>query len=92
MEDLSKNPVTYFCVVLITMFGALLIYMTIENVKHNISDDLTKLVERAYFEGQRDALENNIRIKRNQDSCWIWVESPWDSGKEPIFNPSFNCK
>jgi hypothetical protein len=54
--------------------------------------DVTKILEQAYFEGQRDALENDIRIKRNQDSCWIWVKSPWDSGRPPIFNPSFDCQ
>ena len=54
--------------------------------------DLTKALEQAYFEGQRDALENDVRIKRNQDSCWIWIKSPWNSGKQPIFNPSFDCR
>ena len=54
--------------------------------------DVTKSLEQAYFEGQRNALENDVRIKRNQDSCWIWVKSPWNSGKQPIFNPSFDCR
>jgi hypothetical protein len=54
--------------------------------------EFNKGCEIAYFEGQRDALENDIRIKRNQDSCWIWCKSPWDNGKAPIYNPSFNCK
>ena len=54
--------------------------------------DVTKALEQAYFEGQRDALENDVRIKRNQDSCLIWTKSPWDSGKQPIFNPSFDCR
>lgn len=53
---------------------------------------VTKALEQAYFEGQRDALEKDIRIKRNQDSCWIWIKSPWDRGEQPIFNPSFECR
>ena len=54
--------------------------------------DLTKALEQAYFEGQRDALENDVRIKRNQDSCWIWIKSPWDNNEQPIFEPSFDCR
>lgn len=55
-------------------------------------NDVRKQMEQAYFEGQRDALTNDIRIKRNQDSCWIWIKSPWNSDRQPVFNPSFNCK
>ena len=54
--------------------------------------DVTKVQEQSYFEGQRDAIENDVRIKKNQDSCWIWIKSPWDNGEEPIFNPSFECR
>jgi hypothetical protein len=57
-------------------------------VKEN---DVQKALEQAYFEGQKDALNGDIRIKRNQDSCYIWTSSPWDNGKEPIYNPSYNC-
>lgn len=53
--------------------------------------DLKKALEQAYFEGQRDVLENDVRIKRNQDSCWIWIKSPWDTNEEPTFIPSFEC-
>jgi len=56
------------------------------------TDDLYRETEQAYFEGQKDALENDIRIKRNADSCWIWAKSPWDSGRPPIFDPSFECQ
>ena len=94
MRDLLKNPITYLGVVWIITFGGLLISITNDGLKGDITitNELTELCEQAYFEGQRDALENNIRIKRNQDSCWIWVASPWDSGREPVFDPSFNCK
>jgi hypothetical protein len=56
------------------------------------NDDLYKTLEQAYFEGQRDALQNDIRIKRNADSCWIWTKSPWDNGRPPMFDPSFECQ
>ena len=56
------------------------------------NDDLYEKLEQAYFEGQRDALENDVRIKRNADSCWIWTKSPWDNNRAPIFDPSFECQ
>ena len=94
MRDFFKTSIPYLAIIWIITFGGLLISITNDGLKGDITitNELTKLVERAYFEGQRDALENNIRIKRNQDSCWIWVASPWDSGKEPVFDPSFNCR
>lgn len=56
------------------------------------NEDMIKALEQAYFEGQKDALNNDIRIKRNQDSCWIWTKSPWDNGEPPIYNPSYECQ
>ena len=47
-----------------------------------------KLAEWAYFEGQVDALNNDIRIKQDTaNGCWVWTKSPWDSGRSPKFNP-----
>ena len=50
--------------------------------------DLKVELERAYFEGQRDYANGDKRIQWTKDSCWVWVKSPWDSGSQPIFNPS----
>lgn len=50
---------------------------------------LTEVCERAYFEGQRDALNGDVRIKLNSDSCYYWIKSPWDSGKSPIYVPTY---
>lgn len=55
-------------------------------------DKLYEIAEIAYFEGQKGALNNDIRIKLNQDSCWVWTKSPWNNNKPPQFNPSFNCE
>lgn len=52
---------------------------------------ITETVEKAYFEGQKDALSGDIRIKQTKDSCWVWVKSCWNNGKQPIFNPSIIC-
>lgn len=45
--------------------------------------------EKAYFEGQKDAINGDIRIKFNSDSCYIWTKSPWDNGTMPTYNPTY---
>lgn len=62
-------------------------FVNITEVKEAATFD----AENAYFEGQKDALEGDIRIKRSKDSCWIWTKSPWNSGKIPTFNPNIIC-
>lgn len=49
---------------------------------------LRELAEAAYFEGQADALNGDIRIKFTNDSCWIWTKSPWSDNRLPIYNIS----
>lgn len=46
------------------------------------------VLENAYFEGQRDAINGDIRIRLNSDSVYIWVKSPWNTGEKPIFTPT----
>ncbi len=45
-----------------------------------------KAIERAYFKGQRDYMNGDIRVGR-VDSCFFWIKSPWNDGKEPEFDP-----
>ena len=44
------------------------------------------IAEISYFEGQRDAINGDIKVIQLNDTCWQWIASPWDSGKEPITN------
>jgi len=53
----------------------------------NVEKELRSVVEQAYFEGQRDAINNDIRIKK-EGGKWVWVKSPWDDGLKPVFDPS----
>ncbi len=36
------------------------------------------MVENAYFEGQRDALNGDVRIKLDKANRWMWIKSPWN--------------
>jgi len=51
--------------------------------------NITKLVEQAYFEGQRDAINGDVRIKLNSEGVYFWTKSCWNSGITPIFNPTY---
>ncbi len=53
----------------------------------NLEVELRSIIEQSYFEGQKDALNNDIRIKK-EEGKWIWIKSPWDDGLEPVFDPS----
>lgn len=59
--------------------------------KSELEPKIYSKCEEAYFEGQKDALNGDIRIKLNSDSCYVWTKSPWDSGLKPTFNPSIIC-
>ena len=51
--------------------------------------ELQKVCEEAYFEGQKDALNDDVRIKLDKDSCYHWIKSPWNNKKMPIYNPTY---
>ena len=41
--------------------------------------------EKAYFEGQRDALTGDVKIIRDEEAkCWRWNKSPWSSGTPAV--------
>jgi hypothetical protein len=63
------------------------------NPSNNMSDALRGLMDYAYFEGQKDALNGDIRIEmrlgpNGKDSMYVWTTSPWDSGEEPKYTPN----
>lgn len=45
------------------------------------------LMSKAYFEGQKDAINGDVRIAI-KDSVYIWTKSCWDDGTKPLFNPT----
>ena len=57
----------------------------LENHDHSMT--IKEAMEYAYFEGQKDCLNGDIRIQQVDDSSYIWIASPWDDGDEPTFKP-----
>lgn len=76
--------------ILVILSVVLLITSCGQSTKSNTTDDLISAVryevEKAYFEGQKDAINGDIRIKRSEfGNTWEWTKSPWDSGRTPVF-------
>lgn len=67
--------------------GLSMLWFTIFGGTITTEDNIRNIAERCYFEGQKDALNKDVRIKINKDSTYIWVKSPWDSGRKPTFIP-----
>jgi len=77
-------------VIAIAYFIFLIMGLLMPEDKEDIN--LTRaLMEYAYFEGQRDALNGDIKIEMsNIDSTWSWIKSPWDGNSEieVSYNPT----
>lgn len=53
----------------------------------SLRQDVSFLMEKAYFEGQKDALNGDVRIVLNSDSTYVWRKSPWGGGRKPTYFP-----
>ena len=65
-----------------------------QKTSSSIFNEIKCEVERAYFEGQKDAINGNIRIGmeiNGKDTCYKWTKSCWDDTTiKVIYNPC--CK
>ncbi len=60
-------------------------------VSHNYNEDHNKdlenrlyhLAEQSFAEGQAFAINGDIRIRKINDSTYIWTKSPWNNGRKP---------
>ena len=52
-----------------------LYYKWTHNNEKELDTKLHELCEHAYFDGQKDALQGDIRIKKDRDSVYIWTKS-----------------
>lgn len=90
MTEESKELVgslTGLAFVLIIMGACIFgIFKISEYENKRINTQVTEIAEKAYYEGQRDAIHGDIRIKQHKGN-YVWTKSPWDSGQKPIFDP-----
>jgi hypothetical protein len=81
------KKITLLTILVFTLFSCNYAIVDMNETEEKLNLFLREVAEEAYFEGQKDYMNGDIRIKKTYDSTYIWVKSPWDSGKEPIFNP-----
>jgi len=60
-------------IVMSSLIGALVVVIIIVYKNNCRQTSVIDIAEKAYFEGQKDALEGDIRIAR--DSCGNWQQS-----------------
>jgi len=51
-----------------------------------ISNSIQFAIEIAYFQGQYDAINGNIKIE-NSYGTWRWKEPLWNNGQKTLFDP-----
>jgi hypothetical protein len=71
-------------ILLLVMFGL----KESKALKSELKTSLKELAEASYFEGQKSALEKDIRIKKvwvNGEFIYVWIRSPWDDGTMPVY-------
>lgn len=83
-----------FATVIAFVLMLIVFLITIPAKPHNtvvIYKYITLSKEWAYFEGQKEALTGDVRIKFNKSTGkYEWIKSCWDNGTPPIFNPAMS--
>jgi len=74
-----------FYMIFLISFIFLLIYI-LYYVSEKSSQNEIILIEKAYFEGQKDALNGDIRIEK-KGTGYKWIKSPWNDNFKPLYNP-----
>lgn len=64
------------------MVGASSMSIRSNGKDYNINNYILLLMEDAYFHGQKDAINGDIRIAEDFDGCYKWSESPWEDTRE----------
>jgi hypothetical protein len=69
------------------IFGIMVVATAIIWLVRTSQDRINRDFEKAYFEGQKDYLQGDIRIKVDSVGHFYWTKSPWDDGKDPVYVP-----
>jgi hypothetical protein len=85
--DIIILNVKFFIKTLVSVALFLLLILLCYQITEGFNILITKLIEESYFEGQKDALNNDIRIKKISDSSYIWISSPWNNNRKPLWTP-----
>lgn len=74
-----KLLVAFFLLLFVIIYIGYVVFGNMYNDdKKNKNDKIKQIMEWAYIEGQKDALEGDIRIKKLNDSTYVKTKSLWD--------------
>ena len=76
---------------IILLFTLVLVSCGSSHEESVLTRNVTRAMEYAYFEGQKDALGGDIRIDSlplsDGSYRYVWIKSPWTHGPAPIYVP-----
>ncbi len=49
-----------------------------------LETEIYRQMEQSYFEGQRDALNGDWRIKKVDSNCYVWTKTCWDDSNRKL--------
>jgi len=84
------NPI--FIIVIVIIFIIIIsamriVLLELPLIKYHLKKFVQISAEIGYFEGQKDCLVGDVRISWSDSlNQWIWLKSPWDIEREPIFD------
>ena len=84
IKTIIGNCIMVLCVIGLIVFSVHMVNESIsENEKliKNVREEVFRLQEKAYFEGQHDYMNGDIRIEKN-GKCYKWIRSPWDKNND----------
>jgi len=88
---LVRNILLWGLVAILVFSVVCLISFRRAETADSVSDAVMTVVqysmERAYFEGQRDAATNDWRVGTNEMGEWVWLSCPWDGGTNTFYDP-----
>jgi hypothetical protein len=86
MKFLGKNVYKIIAILCLTML--FVFYTTNKKNDRDLTNRIQLLVvlttEKAYAEGQADAIKGDVRIHPIGDSTYVYIKSPWDNGMKPM--------
>lgn len=83
LSEFSKITLTLMTFLMVSLMASSILGYVITKKVY-----LIEAIEHGYFEGQKDAINKDIRIKLDSDSTYKWIKSPWNDNKPPIFIPN----
>lgn len=86
MKFIGRNLPKIVAVLCLTML--VVFYVMNKKSDRDLANKIQLLIllttEKAYAEGQIDAMNGDVRLHAIGDSTYVFIKSPWDNGMKPM--------